>query len=82
MLTDDRIGGVHRLRTRMAGSAVMIQMHVDLDAALAFREAHAIVEAAEARLKAEIPEADVIIHPDPREKPSGRKRATAVPASR
>lgn len=82
VLQDDRIGGVHRLRTRMSGSATVIQMHVDLDATLSLKDAHAIIEAAEQRLLAEIPGADIIIHADPRAKPAGRKRTTAVPASR
>lgn len=65
VLADPRITGVHALRTRMAGSTVMIQMHVDLDPALTLDAAHAIVEAAEARIHAALPDSDVLIHPDP-----------------
>ena len=65
VLADPRITGVHALRTRMAGSTVMIQMHVDLDPALTLEAAHAIVEEAEARIHAAVPDADVLIHPDP-----------------
>ncbi|MEY3293691.1 MAG: hypothetical protein RJB12_1462, partial [Pseudomonadota bacterium] len=31
VLADPRISGVHQLRTRMAGPAMMIQMHIDLE---------------------------------------------------
>lgn len=66
VLADPRISGVHRLRTRMAGPILMIQMHVDMDPALTLEQAHAILEEAETRLKTTWPDADVLIHPDPR----------------
>jgi ferrous-iron efflux pump FieF len=66
VLSDPRISGVHQLRTRMAGSVVMIQMHVDLDPELTLEAAHAIVVEAENRLLAGWPRADILIHPDPR----------------
>lgn len=66
VLADPRISGVHKLRTRMAGSVVMIQMHVDLDPALTLDAAHAIVVEAENRILAAFPKADILIHPDPR----------------
>lgn len=65
VLSDDRIRGVHRLRTRMAGAAVQAQMHVDLDPDLSLKAAHDIVEAAEARVRAALPGAEVILHADP-----------------
>ena len=49
VLADPRIQGVHQLRTRMAGSVMMIQMHVDLDPDLRLEAAHAIVVEAERR---------------------------------
>lgn len=66
VLADPRISGVHQLRTRLAGSVVMIQMHIDLDPALTLEAAHAIVVEAEKRLLAGWPRADILIHPDPR----------------
>lgn len=66
VLSDPRISGVHQLRTRMAGSVVMIQMHVDLDPDLTLEAAHEIVVEAENRLLAGWPRADILIHPDPR----------------
>lgn len=66
VLADPRVSGVHQLRTRMAGSTVMIQMHIDLEPALTLDAAHAIVVEAENRLLALYPRADILIHPDPR----------------
>ena len=76
VLSDPRISGVHQLRTRMSGSTMMIQMHVDLDPALTLEAAHAIMAEAENRLLARWPGADVLIHPDPR----GRPAPEATPA--
>lgn len=66
VLEDTRISNVHQLRARMAGSTMMVQMHVDLDPSLSLKEAHKIVVAAEQRIMAAYPQVDVIIHPDPR----------------
>lgn len=62
---DPQVLGLHRLRTRMSGQALNVTMHLDLDAGMSLRDAHEVVEAAEARIRAAFPEADVIIHPDP-----------------
>jgi len=69
VLEDARISNVHQLRARMAGQMMMVQMHVDLDPDLSLAAAHEIVVAAEKRIMAAYPDADVIIHADPR--PSG-----------
>ena len=66
VLADPRVSGVHQLRTRMAGSVMMIQMHIDLEPTLTLDAAHAIVVEAENRLLAAFPRADILIHPDPR----------------
>ena len=78
VLADPRISGVHRLRTRMVGPVLMAQMHVDLDPALTLQQAHDILEAAEARVLAAFPRADILIHPDPRG--GARPESRAVPA--
>ncbi|CAN5406421.1 cation diffusion facilitator family transporter [soil metagenome] len=65
VLADPRIRGVHRLRTRMSGSATMVQMHVDLDPKLTLAVAHEILDEAESRIQAVVPGADVMMHPDP-----------------
>jgi ferrous-iron efflux pump FieF len=66
VLADPQISGVHRLRTRQTGPVMVIQMHVDMAPTLTLAEAHDILEAAEARLLALWPRADILIHPDPR----------------
>ncbi|WP_309628313.1 cation diffusion facilitator family transporter [Brevundimonas sp.] len=66
VLSDPRIGGVHQLRTRMSGDRLMVQMHIDLDRTLSFEAAHDIVVAAEDRVTAAFPGADILIHADPR----------------
>lgn len=66
VLSDPRISGLHQLRTRMAGSVVLVQMHVDLEPTLTLEQAHTIVVEAENRILAAIPRADILIHPDPR----------------
>jgi cation diffusion facilitator family transporter len=59
------IRDVHSLRTRASGPLLHIQFHADLDPNLSLRRAHEIIVAAEARILAAFPAADVLIHPDP-----------------
>lgn len=66
MTQDPRLTDVHQLRTRSSGPYVHMQMHVDLDPQLTLEDAHSVIVAAEKRLLAEFPQADVIIHADPR----------------
>jgi cation diffusion facilitator family transporter len=65
VLADGAIHNVHELRTHASGSRLHIQMHVDLDPDQTLEAAHTIVDAAEQRVIAAFPTADVIIHPDP-----------------
>ena len=65
VLSDPNVKGVHELRTRAVGSAIHIQMHMDLDPDQTLDAAHQIVIAAEERLAAAFPGADILIHPDP-----------------
>lgn len=60
-----QIAGHHKLKTRYSGSKPFIQMHIDIPAALPFREAHAITDRLERALEQAFPGADVMIHPDP-----------------
>ena len=66
VMQDDRIHGVHQLRTRMVGQSLHVQMHMDLEGSLSLNEAHDIVVEAESRILAAFPYADILIHPDPR----------------
>lgn len=65
---DERVLGVHQLRTRAAGPFIHIQLHMDLDPDQSLTEAHEIVVAAEKRIMDAYPAADVLIHPDPKGK--------------
>jgi cation diffusion facilitator family transporter len=80
VLEDSRLRNVHELRTYASGPRIHIQMHVDLDPDQTLEAAHIIVDAAEARLMAAFPTADVIIHPDPegRAEPHGPFGAEGV----
>ncbi len=63
---DPAIRAVHQLRTRASGPTVHIQMHADLSPEISLIAAHTAVVAAERRILTEFPDADIIIHPDPR----------------
>lgn len=63
---DPRILDVHQLRTRASGPFVHVQMHVALDPHISLEDAHAILVAAEHRVLAAYPAADIIIHADPK----------------
>lgn len=67
--TMPEIRGVHNFKTRYSGTKAFIQMHVDIDAHLNFREAHSITERLEEALLAQFPLAEIIIHPDPCDTP-------------
>lgn len=64
--SDERILAVHDMRTRTSGPYVHIQFHADLEPSLNLADAHKIVVAAEERIRAAYPTADIIVHPDPR----------------
>ncbi len=57
--------GMHDLRTRKSGTTVFIQLHLELDDQLTLLQAHAIADDVEDRIRAEYPDAEVIIHEDP-----------------
>lgn len=63
---DPRLTDVHQLRTRASGPYVHMQMHVDLDPELSLESAHEVIVAAEKRILKVFPQADIIIHADPR----------------
>lgn len=60
-----QVRGVHALRTRASGIYMHIQFHADVDPSLSLQEAHKIIVAAEDRIRAVYPAADILIHPDP-----------------
>ena len=64
-LAQPGIRGVHDLRTRSAGLAEFIQVHVTMNPQITLLEAHDISERVEEALRGAFPAADVIIHQDP-----------------
>lgn len=59
------IRGHHNLKTRYSGTKAFIQLHVEVDANLNFRDAHSIIDRLEKAIMARFEGADVIVHPDP-----------------
>lgn len=57
--------GVHDLRTRSSGALDFVQFHASVDPAMTVAEAHRVMDEIEARLEAEFPGVEVLIHPDP-----------------
>lgn len=76
-LADPRVSGVHQLRTRVSGSALMIQMHMDLSPDQSLNEAHTVMAGAESRILEAFPGAEILIHPDPR----GSSSTPSVPVT-
>jgi ferrous-iron efflux pump FieF len=59
------VHGHHDLKTRVAGSKVFVNLHIELDGAQTLDEAHAIGAALRRAILKAYPQADVIIHKDP-----------------
>lgn len=57
--------GVHDLRTRTSGAQDFAQFHAAMDGSLPLREVHRMMDEIEARIEAEFPGVEVLIHPDP-----------------
>ncbi|WP_411891068.1 cation diffusion facilitator family transporter [Yoonia sp. SDW83-1] len=59
------VHGYHDLKTRVAGSKVFVNLHIELDGGQTLDAAHAIGAALRRAIIAEYPRADVLIHKDP-----------------
>jgi ferrous-iron efflux pump FieF len=59
------VAAVHDLRTRVAGPTAFIQLHLEMDGAMALLRAHEIADGVEAQLRLAYPNAEIIIHQDP-----------------
>ena len=59
------VRNLHDLRTRAAGVATFIQLHIELDPAMSLMRAHEVSDLVELDLLHEFPRAEVIIHQDP-----------------
>jgi ferrous-iron efflux pump FieF len=65
-IADDWPGvrGHHDIKTRVAGSRVFVQIHIELDGDQSLRAAHDIGAALRREILARYPQADVIVHKD------------------
>jgi ferrous-iron efflux pump FieF len=57
--------GVHDMRTRTSGNRDFVQFHVWVDPDMSVRHAHQVMDEIEAKLHAEFPDVEILIHPDP-----------------
>ncbi|HEX7821254.1 MAG TPA: cation diffusion facilitator family transporter [Sphingobium sp.] len=57
--------GIHDMRTRTSGVQDFVQFHVWMDPHMTLAAAHRVMDEVEARLRAEFPGVDILIHPDP-----------------
>ena len=57
--------GVHDLRTRTSGQRDFVRFHVWVDGKMTVTEAHRVMDEIEAKLHAEFPDVEILIHPDP-----------------
>lgn len=57
--------GLHDLRTRTSGNRDFVQFHVAVDPQMTVRAAHEVMDEIEAKLLAEFPGIEILIHPDP-----------------
>jgi ferrous-iron efflux pump FieF len=53
------------MRTRTSGNRDFVQFHVWVDGKMSVREAHRVMDEIEAKLTAEFPGVEMLIHPDP-----------------
>jgi ferrous-iron efflux pump FieF len=59
------VRGVHDMRTRSDGDHIFVEMHVELDAGMTLKDAHAIADHIEAAICAVFPNADILVHEEP-----------------
>ena len=59
------IKGYHDFRTRVSGLRMFIEIHLELDGNLTLSESHDISDKVEAKILAEFPQAQIIVHQDP-----------------
>jgi ferrous-iron efflux pump FieF len=57
--------GMHDMRTRTSGNRDFVQFHVSVDPEMTVTQAHRVMDEIEAKLHAEFPGVEILIHPDP-----------------
>lgn len=61
----EKVLGVHDIRTRRSGQTRLVQLHLEMAGELTLAEAHQATKEVELRIRALMPQADIIIHQDP-----------------
>jgi ferrous-iron efflux pump FieF len=56
---------IHDLRTRTSGAHDFVQFHITVDPDMTVAHAHTVMDEMEAKLHAEFPGLEILIHPDP-----------------
>ena len=64
-LSHPEVHGLHDLRSYRSGQREIVQFHMELNGALALREAHLITEAVLGEIQKAYPAADIVIRQDP-----------------
>lgn len=64
-MSHPEVQGMHDLRTRRAGTATFMQLHLELEDDLSLLQAHQISDQVEEKLLVAYPGAEIIIHIDP-----------------
>lgn len=57
--------GIHDMRTRTSGSQDFVQFHMWVDPDMTVAHAHQVMDEVEAKLRAQFPGIEILIHPDP-----------------
>lgn len=70
---DAQVKNMHDLRITRSGMRLMMYFDMDLNGDLTLRQAHSIAIAAEDRILAEFPQAEIMIHLDPEHAPADRR---------
>ena len=65
VLAHTEVKGIHDLRTRRSGRALLLQFHMELDAQMPLGQAHVISDEVEGELLTAFAPAEVLIHLDP-----------------
>lgn len=60
-----QLAGIHDLRTRSSGSHDFVQFHLSIDPDMTVAQAHRVTEELEAKLHADFPGVEILIHLDP-----------------
>ena len=73
------LNNIHDMRTRTSGAHDFVQCHVWVDPAMTVAEAHRVMDELEAKLMAEFPGTEVMIHPEPEGHTAGHEQPHEQP---